>query len=80
MIRLIVMEAKLVHSDLSEYNIMHTDSDPIIFDMAQSVHIDHPNAKQFLLRDLNTLNRFFKMQGVLVKEPESLYKRVTGDE
>ena len=79
-VRLLYREAKLIHSDLSEYNIMHLDNDPILFDMSQSVRIEHPLADKFLLRDLNNLNHFFKKNGVKTREVNSLYKWVTGND
>lgn len=79
-VRLLYKKAKLVHADLSEYNIMSLGDSPVIFDMSQSVSIEHPNAEQFLLRDLNSLNKFFEKLGVKVKKPEALYKLVTKDE
>jgi len=73
-------KANLVHSDLSEYNIMNLNKKPVIFDMSQSVHVEHPRADEFLLRDLKTLNRFFEKLGVKVKNTDSLYKWVVRDE
>ena len=67
-------KAGLVHGDLSEYNIMNKKGVPIIFDMSQAVLVDHPKAEEFLLRDLNNVNRFFKRTGVQVKEIKKLYK------
>ena len=77
-VRTLYRKAKLVHGDLSEYNIMNLHSKPVIFDMSQSVHIEHPMARQLLLRDLNVLNRFFKKLGVKIKSSESLYEWVVG--
>lgn len=77
-VRTLYRKAKLVHGDLSEYNIMNMHGKPIIFDMSQAVSVEHPLARQFLLRDLNGLNRFFKKLGVKVKSSESLYEWVIG--
>jgi RIO kinase 1 len=73
-IKILYKKAKLVHSDLSEYNIMNLNEEPVIFDMSQSVLIEHPTAEEFLLRDLNVLNRFFKKFGVKVKSSQTLYE------
>jgi RIO kinase 1 len=72
-VRLLYHKAGLVHGDLSEYNIMNKAGIPIIFDMSQAVLIDHPNAEEFLLRDLTNLNRFFQRRGIKVKEIKKLY-------
>lgn len=75
-VKLLYTKANLVHGDLSEYNIMSLKSEPVIFDMSQSVRIEHPRADEFLLRDLNSLNRFFGKLGVKVKNIDDLYKWV----
>ena len=75
-VKILYRKAKLIHGDLSEYNIMNMHGNPIIFDMGQSVSVEHPLARQFLLRDLDGLNRFFKKLNVKVKSSESLYEWV----
>jgi len=52
--------ANLVHADLSEFNILYHDGEPVIIDMGQSVTLDHPMARSFLARDITNLARFFK--------------------
>lgn len=48
-------EAKLVHADLSEYNILWHDDKPWFIDVAQSVEPDHPSGLEFLMRDCNNI-------------------------
>jgi RIO kinase 1 len=57
-------EAKLIHGDLSEYNILVWDDEPYIIDVGQAVPIDHPLADELLLRDLKNMVRVFKKMGV----------------
>jgi len=71
-------KAKLVHGDLSEYNVMIWDGKPVIFDVSQAVPIEHPNSVQYLIRDLNNLNRFFRRLGVEVTPVDDLLRRITG--
>ncbi len=71
-------KAKLVHGDLSEYNIMMWKGKPVIFDVAQAVPTSHPMAGFFLRRDLTNVNRFFKRLGVKVLSAEEIYKKVVG--
>jgi RIO kinase 1 len=71
-------KAKLVHGDLSEYNVMMWKGRPVIFDMAQSVSIEHPMADFMLMRDLANLNRFFSRLNVKVYSVEELHKLVVG--
>ena len=71
-------KAKLVHGDLSEYNVMIWEGEPVIFDLSQAVPLEHPNAEQYLLRDLQNLHRFFKRLGVSVPSAEEMFRRVIG--
>lgn len=57
-------KAKLVHSDLSEYNILYFDSKPYFIDMGAGVTLSHPSARDFLMRDLRNVARFFSKLGV----------------
>ena len=51
--------AKLVHGDLSEFNILLGDK-PYLIDFSQSVLTSHPNAKIFLERDIKNICKYFK--------------------
>jgi RIO kinase 1 len=68
----------LVHSDLSEYNIMMWRGQPVIFDVAQSVLIEHPMANIFLRRDIENLHRYFRKLNIDILSIEEMYRRVTG--
>jgi RIO kinase 1 len=71
-------EARLVHGDLSEYNIMLWKNKPVLFDISQAVPLEHPMADQFLRRDLENLHRFFKRLNVDPLSVEGMYGRVRG--
>jgi RIO kinase 1 len=71
-------KGRLVHADLSEYNIMIWKKKPVIFDVAQSVLVKHPMADRFLRRDLENLHRYFKRKVQDITSVEEMYKRVTG--
>ncbi len=71
-------KGRLVHADLSEYNIMIWKGKPVIFDVSQAVPTEHPMADQFLRRDLENLHRYFKKLNTDVLSAEEMYKRVTG--
>lgn len=73
-IKKLYKKARLVHADLSEYNIMNWRERPIIFDMSQAVLLEHPMAEQFLRRDLENLNHFFLDLGVEVKDVDDAYR------
>jgi len=53
-------EGSLVHSDLSEYNILIKDEQPVFIDLSQAVVKEHPMAQEFLKRDVANIARFFR--------------------
>jgi len=77
-LRRLYRKGRLVHADLSEYNIMIWKGKPVIFDFSQAVPIEHPMADQFLRRDLENLYRYFKKLDADVLSVEEMHKRVTG--
>ncbi|MCL2641940.1 MAG: serine protein kinase RIO [Candidatus Bathyarchaeota archaeon] len=77
-LRRLYQKARLVHGDLSEYNVLMWKGKPLIIDMSQSVSIEHPMAEFMLMRDLNNLNRFFNKLSVDVIPIEELHKQVVG--
>jgi len=77
--KLIYQKAELVHSDLSEYNIMKLDKQLIFFDFGSAVSSAHPQAEEFLKRDITNVNRFFKRRGIRIEEDEEkLLVRIRG--
>ncbi len=78
-IQVMYCKARLVHADLSEFNIMlpHVN-DPVIIDVAQAVSIEHPNTDLFISKDVQNVQRFFKKEvGVPAKPPEILLEVIT---
>lgn len=72
-------KAKLVHADLSEYNVMVYEGEPVIIDVSQAVHVEHPMATYFLRRDLRNISRYFREEvGLNVPSVEELLSRVVG--
>ncbi|HUV25285.1 MAG TPA: serine protein kinase RIO [Methanomassiliicoccales archaeon] len=71
-------KAELVHGDLSEYNVLIRDGEPVIIDCGQALLTEHPNAIDFLKRDVENLNRYFRRLGVNVMESESMIKMIVG--
>lgn len=63
-ITLLYHKAKLVHSDLSEYNILNFRENPVIIDISQGVNLRHPNSEEFLKRDIKTIINWFKKLGL----------------
>lgn len=55
---------RLVHADLSEYNILYHDQTLYIIDVSQSVEHDHPRSLEFLRMDIKNAGDFFRRKGV----------------
>ncbi|MDT7900683.1 MAG: serine protein kinase RIO [Acidianus sp.] len=68
-------KAKLVHGDLSEYNIMVWDKVYII-DVSQAISIESENAIDLLIRDIENVNRFFSSKDIEVYPTEDILKRL----
>ena len=58
-VRKMFQQCKLVHGDLSEYNMLLENGTVIIIDVSQSVGTDHPRSLEFLKRDCFNVNQFF---------------------
>ena len=76
LIRDLFYKAKLVHGDFSEYNIFKTDAGLVVFDLGSAVDLRHPNAEEFLKRDINNITRFFKKRGVFVEDPNIILEDI----
>ena len=63
-VRKMYHRCKLIHADLSEYNILYHETHLFIIDVSQSVEQDHPNAFDFLRKDLKNVEEFFGRFGV----------------
>jgi RIO kinase 1 len=55
---------RIVHADLSEYNIFYYKRKPILFDFGQAVLATHPNAEAYLVRDVSNILNFFRSCGI----------------
>lgn len=79
LIRDLYQKARLVHGDLSEYNILTGPDGLILIDMAQAVTPEHPRAYNFLFRDIKNINRFFSAKCKTTDEHE-LFRDIVGEE
>ncbi|KAG8907703.1 protein kinase rio1 [Tulasnella sp. 403] len=55
---------KLVHADLSEYNVLYHNGHLYIIDVSQSVEHDHPHAFDFLRSDITNIEEFWGKRDV----------------
>ena len=74
--RMLFQKAKLVHSDLSEFNILNYKEKPYIIDFSHALPVNpYAPYKEFLIRDVKNISKFFSKLGI--KEgAESLYKYI----
>lgn len=70
-------KARLVHGDLSEYNVMYWRGLPYLIDLSQAVPLEHPMAHTLLKRDISNINRFFRRFGIEVVDEDKLYEWIT---
>ncbi|PNY15166.1 serine/threonine-protein kinase RIO1-like protein [Trifolium pratense] len=71
--RTLYQKCKLVHGDLSEYNILYYEGHLYIIDVSQAVDPDHPHALDFLREDIIHVTDFFKKNGVGVMTLRELF-------
>ncbi len=73
----LIQEAELVHGDLSEYNILMRDGDPVVIDVGQAVTLDHPSAEEWFQRDVTNIANYFSRLGVRT-DTERMIKKIRG--
>jgi RIO kinase 2 len=78
-VRRAYLRAGLVHSDLSEYNILvKADGKVLIIDWPQSISVDHPNAEENLRRDVCNIIDCFKRKARIILGEDATLEYVTG--
>jgi len=70
-----MVKAKIVHADLSEYNLLNNNEELVVIDVGQGVSTLHPKAKEFFERDVNNLAKWFSKQGVATNY-EKMYEDI----
>ncbi|KAK4561405.1 Serine/threonine-protein kinase rio1 [Recurvomyces mirabilis] len=68
---------KLVHADLSEYNLLYHNDTLYVIDVSQSVEHDHPRSLEFLRMDIKNISDFFRRKGVDVLSERVVFGFVT---
>lgn len=76
-VRNIYWKCRLVHADLSEFNMLYQGDKLYVIDVSQSVEHDHPHALEFLRKDCTNVTDFFKKNGVCVMTVRELFDFVT---
>jgi len=75
--RVMYHQCKLVHADLSEYNILYHRGHLVIIDVSQSVEHDHPHALQFLRQDCTNITDFYTKKGLMPMTVRQLFNFIT---
>ena len=75
--RTMYQKCKLVHGDLSEYNLLYHEGRVWIIDVSQSVDLDHPHAFDFLREDCLHVNTFFEKNGTKIIPQRELFDFIT---
>jgi len=75
--KLLYQKARLVHGDLSEFNILNLNNEPIIIDLSHGTPIDQ--ARELFDRDIKNICIFFNKLGINIKEQDLINKIVEKD-
>ncbi|RGP62106.1 rio kinase 1 [Fusarium longipes] len=78
--RRIYQVCRLVHADLSEYNILYHKEKLYIIDVSQSVEPDHPRSLEFLRMDIKNVGDFFRRKGVDTLADRAIFNFITAPE
>jgi RIO kinase 1 len=63
----ILVSADRVHGDLSAYNVLWWRERAVLIDFSQTVNVlEHPAARDLLVRDIARLGRYFARRGITV--------------
>ncbi|VUZ54698.1 unnamed protein product [Hymenolepis diminuta] len=64
-VRTLFQKCRLVHGDLSEYNLLYMDGRAWMIDVSQAVEHECDQALELLREDCYNVNNFFRRQGVI---------------
>lgn len=70
-------KCKLVHADLSEFNLLYDCGKIVVIDVSQSVEHDHPHALEFLRKDCTNITDFFAKKEVATMTVRELFTFIT---
>jgi RIO kinase 1 len=77
-VELLYKKAELVHSDLSEYNVLLAH-EPVLIDFSMATDIKNPMSDELLLRDLSNLVNYFRKLEIKTPEPIELFTKIKGE-
>ncbi|GAV55105.1 hypothetical protein ZYGR_0AS04280 [Zygosaccharomyces rouxii] len=77
--RLLYQVCRLVHADLSEYNIVVHQNVLHIIDVSQSVEPYHPMSLDFLRMDIKNINAYFNKMGVTLFQERMIFQFIIAE-
>jgi RIO kinase 1 len=77
--RVLYQTCRLVHADLSEYNVLYHEGAQWIIDVSQAVEHDHPRSLEFLRMDVKNVSDFFRSRNVETLSERKAYTFVTSE-
>ena len=75
--KLLYQDAGLIHGDLSSYNILIQNDEPVIIDISQGMIRDHPMSEELLNRDIKNIIKDFKKLKIKISA-EEIKSEITG--
>ncbi|MEM2674281.1 MAG: serine protein kinase RIO [Candidatus Hadarchaeales archaeon] len=66
---------RLVHADLSEYNVLLTP-DPVMIDFSMATDVANPASKGLLMRDVEKVLNYFGKLGLKLPTPQQLFEEI----
>ncbi|KAK6179942.1 hypothetical protein SNE40_012187 [Patella caerulea] len=77
MMRTLYHDCRLIHADLSEFNLLYHQGTVYVIDVSQSVEHDHPHGLEFLRKDCTNITEYFKKLGVSTMTVKELFDFIT---
>ena len=78
--RVMYQTCRLVHADLSEYNILYHKERLYIIDVSQSVEHDHPRSLEFLRMDIKNVSDFFRRKNIQTLPERTVFQFIISPE
>ncbi len=76
-IKIFYQQAGIIHGDLGEFNILlDEDENLLIIDFPQWVPTNHPNAREYLMRDITNVCNFFKKRHQVDSDPQAILEEI----
>lgn len=67
---------KLIHGDLSAFNILIHNEEPIFIDFSQATPTDSSNSDELIKRDIKNISHYFRKNFSIKINEEMIYKKI----